>query len=335
MTLVAAKKPHHSHRKRTGQHQHRQKHFAKTYWPYLPLLMVVGLGFLANSLWPSQRGVLGYATDMSAQSLLVDTNQQRVADDETALRLNQQLTQAAQAKANDMAAKNYWSHNTPSGQAPWSFIVAAGYQYQTAGENLAYGFDSAASTLDGWMNSPEHRANILNQTYREVGFGIINIPQYQGQGPQTLVVAMYASPVQATVAQATPTSPVQTKKPVSQPVKQPTTSKPAVKAANKPATAVATPSPSTLPSNDAIEPAGRPVSRLQLVASNNASWSVMTLAVIATILLVLLFVRHALAWHRLLIRGERFILHHPWLDTLAVAIVTASFLLSHTAGFIR
>jgi hypothetical protein len=71
-----------------------------------------------------------------------------------------------------MAARDYWSHNTPDGQTPWSFITAAGYNYQTAGENLAYGFSTASDTVTGWMNSTEHRANILNGKFKELGVGV-------------------------------------------------------------------------------------------------------------------------------------------------------------------
>jgi len=315
MTLVAPQKPHHSYRKRTGQHQHRHKNFAKTYWPYLPLLLVVGLGFALNSMWPSHRSVLGYATDMSAQTLLTDTNEQRIAHHESPLTLNDKLNAAAAAKAHDMATKNYWSHNTPSGQTPWSFIIAAGYDYRTAGENLAYGFDTAAATMTGWMNSPEHRANILNVGYTNVGFATINIPNYQNSGPQTLVVAMYASPVATTTA-----------------AKNAGTADPAAT------------HQSVLLKGDTVTPANLPagtqdseqrIARIQLVANGEAEWSLMAILVVVTLLFGLLLVRHGYAWHKMLNRSERFVLHHPLLDIAAVALITLGVVLSHTAGFIR
>lgn len=308
MTLVAPPKPHPSQRRRTGAHQHGRKHFHKTYWPYLPLLLVVGLGFLANSLWPNQKGVLGYATDMSATTLLVDTNNQRVSHNESNLRLNDKLTAAAQTKANDMATKNYWSHNTPSGQTPWSFITAAGYNYSMAGENLAYGFDNAGATLTGWMNSPEHRANILNKSYREVGFGVVNIPNYQGQGPETLVVAMYATPAAGAIPAGVQTADLSQSAPITS---------------------------HTSPAVAGDTTGSERVARIQLAAGGQASWSLMTSLVIVTVALALLIVRHGLAWHRLLNRGERFILKHPVLDLMAVSLITVGLLVSHTAGFIQ
>src|SRR5882757_4641638 len=134
MTLVARSKPPTHHKKVSGKHHRQNKGYHKAYWPYLPLLAIVVAGVLLNSAWPGKHSVLGYATDMSVQSLLDDTNTQRAGNGEGALGLNAQLDQAAQAKANDMATRDYWSHNTPDGQTPWSFITATGYNYAAAGE---------------------------------------------------------------------------------------------------------------------------------------------------------------------------------------------------------
>lgn len=218
MTLVAPPKPHPSHRVRTGQHQRRRKHFAKAYWPYLPLLLVVGLGLICNALWPASNNVLGAHSDLSAGSLLAQTNVQRVADHETYLTLSSRLNKAAQTKAEDMVARNYWSHNTPSGQTPWSFITAAGYSYQKAGENLAYGFSSADTAVAAWMNSPTHRANILNGSYRQVGFGLASAKDFNHDGPTTVIVAMYAEPAASSSTATTVVPPAKPLDSRSQPV---------------------------------------------------------------------------------------------------------------------
>jgi hypothetical protein len=343
MTLVAPRKPHHSQRKRTGRHQQRHKNFAKTYWPYLPIGLIITAGFVLNSLWPSQHSVLGYATDMSVSELLSDTNSQRSAHGESALHLNSLLDRAAQNKAADMAAKDYWSHNSPSGETPWDFITAAGYKYQTAGENLAYGFATSADTLTGWMNSPEHRANILNTTYKDVGFGIINIPNYQGDGPQTLVVAMYASPASSapsSSSQPTTSQPVQTST-----LKQstPVASKPTAATNETPKKPAPTP---TTTNQDTVTPtkvSAQPkdelpeqkISRIQLTANGENEWSMMATLVIVTVALALLIVRHGLAWHRLLNRSEKFVLKHPLLDMVATSVVVVAVVLSQTSGVIR
>lgn len=150
--------------------------------------------------------VLGLTTDISANELLEQTNTQREQNGEKPLTLNSELVQAAQTKANNMVQLNYWSHDTPSGQTPWTFISAAGYKYQSAGENLAYGFSTTENLMSAWMHSPEHRANILDASYTQVGFGIVNATSYQGQDPETLVDAMYADPASAAVVAVSPTN---------------------------------------------------------------------------------------------------------------------------------
>jgi len=350
MTLVARAKPPAHHKKVSGAHHRRSKHYHKPYWPYLPLLLVVMLGMLINSFWPGKHSVLGYATDISIQSLLDNTNNQRSANGLGGLGLNAALDQAAQSKANDMAARDYWSHNTPDGQTPWSFIAAAGYSYQTAGENLAYGFDTSANTVTGWMNSPEHRANILNTTYQEVGFGIASSPNYQGTGPETIVVAMYAEPVGAPVAVATPAAPA----PAAANQPKSTTPNPTSGAAAQsggdtpvatdslpaPAASAPTPkAPALTPNNNTvkadIEPAPQRVSRIQVLTAGQASWSMLATTLVVILALAIFLMRHGLAWHKVVRRGERFILKHQLLDITVVTLATIGIILTRTSGIIR
>ena len=90
-----------------------------------------------------------------------------------------------------MLAKGYFSHNTPSGQTPWDLITASGYNYITAGENLAVNFTQAENVETAWMNSPDHRANILNKSYQNIGIGIA---QGLYQGHQAIfVVQMFGA----------------------------------------------------------------------------------------------------------------------------------------------
>lgn len=337
LTKVKPRRPSAEHRKRSGHHHRHSHDYLKAYWPYLPLVLILSASFLVNNLLGHvNRDVLGYATDMSIQSLADDTNQQRAGNGLGSLAINAALNQAAQAKANDMAARDYWSHNTPDGQTPWTFMTAAGYNYQTAGENLAYGFATAADTLTGWMNSPGHRANILNTSYREFGFGIINIPNYQGTGPETLVVAMYGSQPGASVAASTPApAPKTSNKPITTPAPaaQPAESAPAPTpiATSQPA---AKEPPKTTVVKDTVEPKQQRVTQLQLVSSNTPmnTLAVTLLGLSACAFLVL---RHGLAWRKVLVRGEAFLLHHPLLDISAVSLVSLSIVLSHTVGLIR
>lgn len=196
MAFATKPKPKNSttHKKRTGAHHKKQSaHYAKHYWPYLPMLMVVIVGLVISAVWQPKQNVLGASSDLSSAALVAATNAQRSAHSETPLGLNDQLSAAAQSKATDMVTRNYWSHTAPDGKSPWYFIVKSGYQYQEAGENLAYGFDDADTAITAWMNSPEHRKNILNQAYRDVGFGVATAPNFVGHGPETVIVAMYGS----------------------------------------------------------------------------------------------------------------------------------------------
>jgi hypothetical protein len=206
------------------------------------------------------------------------------------LSLNSQLDSAAQAKASDMVEQSYWSHTSPSGQSPWSLIISSGYQYTSAGENLAYGFSSSAQVMQAWLNSPEHRANILNASYRDVGFGIAQSNNYLGKGPATVVVAEYAQPLVAG-------------------------------AVTSGSTAVNTPS-------------SQSVSRLQLLTGTSATLSELILSGLIGAALATFIIRHSLALHRFIRRGERFITSHPLLDILLVLAITIGFILSRHAGII-
>lgn len=100
------------------------------------------------------------------------TNDQRRANNLPPLNLNSQLNTAAENKAADMFAKNYWAHVSPDGTTPWYFIKGSGYSYVYAGENLARGFTTAGEVVDAWMASPDHRENELSPNYQDVGFAV-------------------------------------------------------------------------------------------------------------------------------------------------------------------
>ena len=149
-------------------------------------------------------GVLGYASNITVADLLTDTNQQRALAGVGPLKLNTKLDSAAQAKATDMFANQYWAHTSPSGKDPWSFILAAGYNYLFAGENLARDFADSKSVVSAWMASASHRENLLNPRYQDVGFAVVN-GKYGGY-ETTLVVQEFGTPAsgQATVEEASP-----------------------------------------------------------------------------------------------------------------------------------
>ncbi|MFI8824680.1 sigma-70 family RNA polymerase sigma factor [Streptomyces sp. NPDC053431] len=85
---------------------------------------------------------------------------------------NSLLTRAAQGHSDDMAARDFFDHTNPDGDGPGERVTAAGYRWSTYGENIAKGQRTPAEVMESWMNSPGHRANILNCDFREIGIGI-------------------------------------------------------------------------------------------------------------------------------------------------------------------
>lgn len=332
------------HKKRNGHHHKRTKPYHKAYWPYLPMLAVIGFGFILNLLWPQPGGgVLAYATSMSPSSLLQQTNNERLKAGQSGLVINSQLASAAQAKADDMAARDYWSHVTPDGKQPWWFVNNAGYDYQATGENLAYGFDTELAAVTGWMNSPGHRANILNAGYRDVGFGIANASDYQGHGPETIVVALYGTPFGV---DATSTQPAAAPSAAQAPAKEQVAA--SVSPAPQSQTPASTPATPQAPvSRSQSQPAavaagsaatgtdGQRVARLQLVAANISPWSVLMTTLALALLAGIFILRHMYFWHRALVRSERFFIKHWKLDLVLLAVVMLGAILTRTAGFIQ
>lgn len=135
--------------------------------------------------------VLGTFSDITSQQLLLLTNQFRQQNGLPPLQLNQNLSEAALNKANNMFSEDYWAHDSPDGKTPWDFIKAAGYNYVYAGENLARGFTTAQSVVDAWMASPEHRANMLSPNYTNVGYAV-ETGKLTGEDT-VLVVEMFGS----------------------------------------------------------------------------------------------------------------------------------------------
>jgi hypothetical protein len=124
--------------------------------------------------------------------VIVDlTNRDRLNNNDSNLKPNDLLSAAAQAKANDMASKGYFAHTSPEGITPWYWFKQVGYKYVYAGENLAINFDESLDVENAWMNSPTHRANILNNHYTDIGVAMAQ-GIYQGR-VATFVVQEFGS----------------------------------------------------------------------------------------------------------------------------------------------
>ncbi|NML52680.1 CAP domain-containing protein [Streptomyces sp. R302] len=88
------------------------------------------------------------------------------------LTANATLARAAQGHSDDMAARDFFDHTNPDGADPGDRVTAAGYPWSTYGENIAMGQRTPEQVMEAWMNSPGHRANILNCDFKELGVGI-------------------------------------------------------------------------------------------------------------------------------------------------------------------
>ncbi|NBU33584.1 CAP domain-containing protein [bacterium] len=336
--------------KKVTHKKHSQK-FIKVYWPYIPIIGLVFLGLIFGYDWRltpgvnkyGGSGVLAYATEMSTSGLLSATNTQRQQNNAPALTLNAKLASAAQAKANDMVARNYWSHTTPDGKDPWVFIDAVNYSYQKAGENLAYGFDSSKDTVVGWMNSPSHRTNMLDSSFREVGFGFANASSFVGTGEETIVVAMYANPTgdAENSTQTTAQPQVQQSKIIarSAPTEQPTKQDTVIAGTDKITPQKNSDSTNKQPvTSESTIPAALPakrITKLQTITAGVAPWSASLLSGLLLLVVFVWLAKHAYAVKRVLINGEKFLLHHPFIDVGVLLLVGVAILLSQSSGVIK
>lgn len=110
--------------------------------------------------------------DPVSQQVFTLTNQFRAANGVAPLNLNDELNTSAQSFAALMLSLDFFAHNSPDGTTPDQRITAAGYtNWTTWGENIAEGYTTAEDVVNGWINSPGHRANMLNAAFKDIGIG--------------------------------------------------------------------------------------------------------------------------------------------------------------------
>ncbi|HYV33286.1 MAG TPA: CAP domain-containing protein, partial [Candidatus Limnocylindria bacterium] len=233
-------------------HDHFIPHARNNYHPHIlghrSLALFSGL-LVAVKIFTIAAITLGpiapaFSSAITPDNIINLTNESRQQFALAGLKENSLLDKAAQAKADDMLAKGYFAHNSPDGKTPWDFIQATGYGYLMAGENLAVNFSQAEDVETAWMNSPGHKANILNKNFEEIGIGVAQ-GQYQGNAaifvvqefgtPVAQKVAMNETPTPVLVAAVPPPQPAQVQTPPPAPVKQAVPPKSEVLPANSPA----------------------------------------------------------------------------------------------------
>lgn len=112
------------------------------------------------------------AANLAEQALIL-TNLEREKKGLGKLVWDNSLADAAQKHCEDMINRDFFSHNNPDGETPFDRLKKAGISYLAAGENVAVGYDTAAEVVEAWMNSPTHRANILNPNFKSIGIAVI------------------------------------------------------------------------------------------------------------------------------------------------------------------
>lgn len=195
------------HPRRSNNHRPHVLHTESLFVLIVIAISFVGLLTASTKIWSDVTGnILGFSTSITADQVIAQTNAKRQELGLAPLQPNSVLSAAARLKAADMFANQYWAHTSPQGKEPWDFIRTAGYSYQAAGENLARDFMGTNEMIDAWMNSPTHRANIVNGRYQEIGIAVVN-GTLQGTDT-TLVVQIFGRPraaVQPTVTPAAST----------------------------------------------------------------------------------------------------------------------------------
>jgi|GEM_PF-3059567 len=153
------------------------------------------------------------ASGIDAYDLMKKINSERTQRFIPALITNQKLITAATAKGKDMIARSYFAHVDPDGNYVWPRIEATGYQpYLTLGENLAMDFNSADSVISAWMNSPTHRANIVNEKFEDQGLAS-TAGTFEPQRDTIVVVSLFGTLYKTKTVTQAPVTPAPTPRP--------------------------------------------------------------------------------------------------------------------------
>lgn len=134
-----------------------------------------------------------FTASILPNALVDETNTARASDSLSPLKPSTLLELAAQDKANDMAKNGYFAHTSPTGITPWYWFQKVGYNFIYAGENLAVNFVDSSDVMNAWMNSPEHKANILNSHFTQIGIATAN-GTYDGR-PAVFAVQLFGTPI--------------------------------------------------------------------------------------------------------------------------------------------
>ena len=153
----------------------------------------VGLGEIKSAnpqianpdlIYPGQ--ILNIPTTSSSvtsfeQEVIRLVNEIRIENGLRPLTYDWELSRVARYKSQDMKDNKYFSHTSPVYGSPFQMMKSFGISYRSAGENIAKGYATPEAVVEGWMNSPGHRANILNSSFTHIGVGYVAEGRYWTQ----------------------------------------------------------------------------------------------------------------------------------------------------------
>lgn len=173
------------------QDTHKKAHLISWEGLSVYILIFILLQVVFSIIGYSNPGVLGITSSIDREKLIEFTNIERQKLGLSKVLENQALDKAAQLKAQNMFAENYWAHFAPSGKTPWNFMLGSGYKFTFAGENLAKNFYKSEDVVVAWMASSAHKDNLLNPKYKDMGIAVVD-GILNGQ-QTTLIVQMFGT----------------------------------------------------------------------------------------------------------------------------------------------
>lgn len=177
-------------------------------------MLGVSIALLGFSQFLRTTDYLNINAEVYPTMLVQMTNQDRIASGMRPLAVSPTLERAAYLKVQDMVANNYFAHTSPAGVSPWYWFREVGYTFRFAGENLAVNFTESTDVQQAWLNSPAHRANVLNPNFTEMGIATA-YGRYKGVNT-AYVVELFGTPAVSQQAAVAPSTPVASASIVSQ-----------------------------------------------------------------------------------------------------------------------
>ncbi|WP_431802777.1 CAP domain-containing protein [Halobacillus andaensis] len=107
------------------------------------------------------------------QEVVTLVNEERAKEDLPPLEMYDRLSDLARLKSQDMADNDYFDHTSPTYGTPFEMMDQYDFTYWSAGENIAAGQRSPEQVVEGWMNSPGHRENIMKEDFTHIGVGYV------------------------------------------------------------------------------------------------------------------------------------------------------------------